>query len=230
MRRKWTTALMAAGAAALVSYLAVRTIVDGQETLSPGDVVIDELSSAGADWVVLRNNTSREIDLGGVVFTDGDHHFVFSASAKLAAAGTITLAPQTDLDRVPVHVDYAWEGKWGIKKSGELVMLINRESDMVLDFVITPLMTEGQRLVRSPAGVGRLTGPNGVAVEQMKRPSYRVVVPGALQAAQQASLVVAGLVGFSASLTTLVLNWPKVRKKKPPDGDAPAGDRSAEAA
>ena len=38
-----------------------------------GDIMIKEVSSAGADWVVLKNVTEHEVDLSGFILTDGDN-------------------------------------------------------------------------------------------------------------------------------------------------------------
>lgn len=194
--------------ALLVSVLAERIVTHLLETtnLSPGDVVINELSSAGADWVVLRNNTQRIVNLSGFIFTDGDNRFVLPNGACLGAGAAFRMASSNDQEKIGGQVDYYW-GRWEIKKRGELVMLINNEGNMVVDFVFVPPMSEGQRLQRVPSGSGLLKGPNDRDVEQLRQPSYRAVLLTQMNSIAKwvAGLVVA-LGGFLGSVAVLLTN------------------------
>src|SRR5512137_914439 len=81
------------------------TRVLGGSPVSPGDVAIEELSSAGADWVKFRNNTESRLELSGFVFTDGDNSFAFPPATHLDPGATLVIASSEDRETVPITVD-----------------------------------------------------------------------------------------------------------------------------
>jgi hypothetical protein len=189
--------------------------------VSPGDIVINELSSAGADWVTLRNNTDKIIDLSGYTFTDGDNRFVFPNGSALHPEAEKRIAASKDKGQVPGIVDHYWDEKpddkkWGIDDDGEFVLLLNNEGSLVVDFVVSPRLEKGQILKRIPPGKGKLQlsngKPNGKPVEQLQKPTFRAVsidvINGAVERFIELVIFSYALLGFIAGLIT---NYETVR-------------------
>lgn len=181
------------------------------QTISPGDIVISQVSNAKEDWITLHNNLDRAIDLQGFVFTDGDNIFTFPQGAAIQAEGNIRIAASKDEGDIEGNVDLYW-GDWGLSEDGEIVMLVNNAGDMVVDFVFAQPLEDGQLLERVPAGTGPLMDPNKVQPMQMQRPAYRAVPTESLEGLGfdfSTSVVTIG--GLLTGLSTFLINMDQSR-------------------
>ena len=176
------------------------------QTISPGDISISQVSNSKVDWVSLHNNLSREVDLQGFVFTDGDNIFTFPAGSLVPAGGDLRIASSKDEGEIQIPVALYW-GDWGLSEEGELVTLINNAGDMVVDFVFAQPLKDGQILERIPAGTGPLMDPNKVQPMQMQRPSYRAIPNESIEGlGTDFSTSVVSIGGLLTGISTFLIN------------------------
>jgi Lamin Tail Domain len=182
------------------------------QTISPGDIVISQVSNAREDWITLHNNLDRAIDLRGFVFTDGDNIFTFPQGATIQAEGDLRIAASKDEGDIEGTVDHYW-GDWGLSEDGEIVMLVNNAGDMVVDFVFAQPLEDGQLLERIPTGTGPLMDPNKSQPMQMQRPSYRAVPTESIEGlGQDFSTSVLSIGGLLTTVTTVLINLDQTRE------------------
>ena len=138
---------------ALIVFVAIlfRTTLHwvGQDRLLDQHLVIKAFSSAGEDWIDLYNATDEEIDVSGIVMTDGDNEFKFPTGAAIAGEGTIRLAACKDDGQIDgVHHWWGWMAgecdKWGLAKAGELILFYDSSSFSVVDLVFSRPMQKGE--------------------------------------------------------------------------------------
>ena len=173
---------------------------------SPGDIAINEVSNSKEDWVTLHNNLDQVIDLHGFVFTDGDNIFTLPAESIIQAGGDLRIASSKDEGDIAAKVDYYW-GDWGLSQDGELVMLINGQGDMVVDFVFAPPLDDGEILERFPSGTGPLMDSTKNQSMQMKRPSYRAVPVESIEGiGKNFSTSVISFGGLLTTVSTVLIN------------------------
>ncbi len=141
-----------------------------------GSVVINRVSTAEPDWVELLNRTSRDLDLSGFVFSDGDHAFSIPSGTVIRANRSIVLGREkhrSAMEREGVVVNYWWgtgdDGDWGLGKgSREFLLLVNNRGDTIVDFIRTMPLRDGERLERFPPGSAqwyRVRGANRTRVD-----------------------------------------------------------------
>lgn len=204
-------AVVAAFYIAWVGGQAAYSYVMSDQTISPGDIVIAQVSNAKEDWITLHNNLNREADLRGFVFTDGDNIFTFPQGAVIAAGDDLRIASSKDEGDIEQPVDLYW-GDWGLSEDGELVMLVNASGDMVLDFVFAQPLSEGEFLERFPAGTGPLMAPNKTQPMQMQRPSYRAVSTDSIDGlGKDFSTSVVTIGGLLSGVATFLINMDQSR-------------------
>jgi len=176
------------------------------QVISPGDITINEVSNSKEDWVTLHNNLDQVIDLHGFVFTDGDNIFTLPAESIIQAGGDLRIASSKDEGDIAAKVDYYW-GDWGLSQDGELVMLINGQGDMVVDFVFAPPLDDGEILERFPSGTGPLMDSTKNQSMQMKRPSYRAVPVESIEGiGKNFSTSVISFGGLLTTVSTVLIN------------------------
>ena len=184
--------------------------VEGQ-VVSPGDIVINEVSTAGEDWVTLHNNLDKAVDLNGFIFTDGDNRFMLPKDSTIQPDGEMRLASSKDEGKLTEKVDYYW-GDWGLSADGELVMLINNEGNMVVDFVFAPPLQKGEKLERNPSGVGPIFGPNKEQSMQLQRPSYKAVpIQSIKDIGKNFSSSVVSIGGLLTTVSTALINFDQTK-------------------
>lgn len=204
-------AVVAAFYIAWVGGQAAYSNVMSDQTISPGDIVIAQVSNAKEDWIALHNNLDYDADLRGFVFTDGDNIFTFPAGTIIAAGGDLLIASSKDEGDIQQPVDLYW-GDWGLSEEGELVMLVNASGDMVLDFVFAQPLEEGELLERFPTGIGPLMAPNKAQPMQMQRPSYRAVSTDSIDGlGQDFSTSVVTIGGLLSGVATFIINFDQSR-------------------
>lgn len=190
---------------------AYSTAIEDQ-VVSPGDIVINEVSTAGEDWVRLYNNLDRTIDLHGYIFTDGDSRFVLPKDSNIEPGGELLMASRKDEGKISESVDYYW-GDWGLSGDGEMVMLINSEGNMVVDFVFTPELQKGEKIQRIPNGIGPMIGPDQREAMQLKRPSYKAVpIQSIKDISKNFSTSVVSFGGLLTTLSTILINFDQTRE------------------
>jgi hypothetical protein len=184
----------------------------GSQTVSPGDIVIAQVSNAKVDWIALHNNLERDVDLRGYVFTDGDNIFTIPGGTIIAANGDLRIAASKDEGEIREPIDLYW-GDWGLSEDGEMVMLINDSGDMVVDFVFAQSLREGELLERVPAGTGPLMDPSKNQPMQMQRPSYRAVPAESIAGlGRDFSTSVLSIGGLLTGVTTFLINMDQTRE------------------
>jgi len=182
------------------------------QTISPGDIVISQVSNAKEDWITLHNNLDREVDLQGFVFTDGDNIFSFPQGSTIPAGGDFRIAASKDEGDIVQPVDLYW-GDWGLSEDGELIMLVNRTGDMVVDFVFAEPLEEGELLERIPAGTGPLIDPRKSQPMQMQPPSYRAVPTESIEGLGMGfSTSVISIGGLLTTVSTVLINFDQTRE------------------
>ncbi|MEW6084473.1 MAG: lamin tail domain-containing protein [Chloroflexota bacterium] len=205
-------AVVAAFYIAWVGGQAAYSNVMSDQTISPGDIVIAQVSNAKEDWITLHNNLNREADLRGFVFTDGDNIFTFPQGAIIPAGGDLRIAASKDEGKIDEPVDLYW-GDWGLSEEGELVMLVNASGDMVMDFVFAQPLEEGEILERFPAGTGPLMTANKTQPMQMQRPSYRAVSTDSINGlGEDFSTSVVTIGGLLSGVATFLINMDQSRE------------------
>jgi lamin tail-like protein len=176
------------------------------QVISPGDIAINAVSNSEVDWVTLHNNLDHVVNLHGFVFTDGDNIFTLPGESVIQAGGDLRIASSRNEGDVSMKVDYYW-GDWGLSKDGELVMLINDQGDMVVDFVFAPPLDDGEILERFPSGTGPLMDSKKSQSMQMKRPSYRAVPVESIEGiGKNFSTSVISIGGLLTTVSTVLLN------------------------
>ena len=176
------------------------------QAISPGDIVISQVSNAKEDWVTLHNNLDHEVNLQGFVFTDGDNIFTLPKDSILQAGGDLRIASSKDEGDIQVPVDQYW-GDWGLSEDGEMVILVNNAGDMVVDFVFAQSLAEGELLERVPAGTGPLMDQAKSQPMQMQRPSYRAVPNESIAGlGEDFSTSVISFGGLLTGITTFLIN------------------------
>lgn len=207
--------LVAVGVAFYVAWSEGQTAYSNAlegKVVSPGDIVINEVSTAGEDWITLHNNLDNAVDLNGFIFTDGDNRFVFPKYSTIQPGGEIRLASSKDGGKANEKVDHYW-GDWGLSQDGELVMLINNEGDMVLDFVFAPALQKGEKLERHPSGIGAMLGPNSEQLMQLQRPSYRAVPIQSIEdIGRNFSTSVVSVGGLLTAVSTFLINFDQTKE------------------
>ena len=182
------------------------------QTVSPGDIVISQVSNAKEDWITLQNNLNRAIELQGFVLTDGDNIFTFPQGTTIQAKGDLRIAASKDEGDIEGTVDHYW-GDWGLSEEGEIVMLINNAGDMVIDFVFAQPLEDGQLLERVPTGTGPLMDPSKSQPMQMQRPSYRAVPTESIEGlGQDFSTSVLSIGGLLTTVSTVLINLDQTRE------------------
>jgi len=182
------------------------------QAISPGDIVIAQVSNAKEDWITLHNNLDRAVDLQGFVFTDGDNIFTLPQGSMIQARGDFRIASSKDEGDIEVNVDLYW-GDWGLSEDGELVMLVNNAGDMVVDYVFAQPLEEGELLERIPAGTGPLMDTSKSQPMQMQRPSYRAVPVESIEGlGQDFSTSVISIGGLLTTVSTLLINLDQTRE------------------
>ena len=182
------------------------------QAVSPGDIAINKISTAGEDWITLHNNLDRAIDLHGYIFTDGDNRFPLPEGSTIEPGGDLLLASSKDEGKLSEHVDYYW-GDWGLSSDGELVMLINNEGNMVVDFVFAPALKKGEILERNPNGTGPMIGSNNEQPMQLQRPSYRVIPNEFINnLSQHFSASVVSFGGLLTTVSTFLINFDQTKE------------------
>lgn len=182
------------------------------QAISPGDITISQVSNSSVDWVAIRNNLGRVVDLQGYVFTDGDNIYTFPANSAIAPGGVLRIAASKDQGDIQEPVDLYW-GDWGLSEDGELVMLVNNSGDMVLDFVFAEPLENGELLERIPAGTGPLMNSRKSQPMQMQRPSYRAIPSTALDGlGQDFSTSVLSVGGLLTGISTFLINIDQTRE------------------
>ena len=205
-------AVIAAFYMAWVGGQAAYTNALENEAISPGDITISQVSNAREDWVTLHNNLSRDVDLRGFVFTDGDNIFTFPGRSTLPAGGDLRIAASKDEGDIVEPVDLYW-GDWGLNEDGEMILLINDTGDMVVDFVFAHSLEEGELLERNPAGTGPLMDPRKSQPMQMQRPSYRAVPTESIEGlGQDFSTSVISFGGLLTGIATFLINLDQARE------------------
>jgi len=181
------------------------------QTISPGDISISQVSNSKVDWVTLHNNLNHEVDLQGFIFTDGDNIFTLPNGSSVPAGGDLRLAASKDEGDIQEPVDLYW-GDWGLSEDGEMVMLINNDGDMVVDFVFAQSLKNGELLERIPAGTGPLLDPAKSQPMQMQRPSYRAIPTDSIEGlGQDFSTSVISFGGLLTGIATFVINLDQAR-------------------
>lgn len=182
------------------------------QTISPGDISISQVSNATVDWVTLHNNLNRDVDLQGFVFTDGDNIFTLPGGSVVPAGGDLRIAADKDEGSIDEPVDMYW-GDWGLSEDGELILLINNTGDMVVDFVFAQSLDKGELLERIPAGTGPLMDPVKSQPMQMQRPSYRAVPTESIEGlGQDFSASVISVGGLLTGIATFLINLDQARE------------------
>jgi hypothetical protein len=205
-------AVVAAFYIAWVGGQAAYTNTIENQTISPGDISISQVSNSSVDWVTLHNNLNREVDLQGFVFTDGDNIFTLPGGSLVPAGGDLRLAATKDEGEIAGPVDLYW-GDWGLSEEGELILLINNAGDMVVDFVFAQSLEDGELLERIPAGTGPLMDPVKSQPMQMQRPSYRAVPTAAIDGlGQDFSTSVLSVGGLLTGISTFLINMDQTRE------------------
>jgi hypothetical protein len=203
-------ALVAAAVAAFVvawmgSQSAVTSAVESQ-AISPGEIVINQASTAGEDWITIYNKLDRPVELEDFMFTDGDSQYEFPFGATIPPHGEIRLAAEKDREKLAGRVDFYWEG-WGLSDEGELLMLINNEGNMVVDFVFAPPMEKGEKIERTPRGLGPMLGPDKQKLTQLEPPTYTAVPNTVVEdISQKFSASVVSFGGLLTAVSTVLLN------------------------
>jgi len=183
-----------------------------EQVISPGDIVINEVSTAGEDWVKLYNNLDRVVDLYGYILTDGDSLFVLPEDAKIEPGGKLLLASSRDEGKITESVAYYW-GDWGLSSDGEMIMLINNEGNMVVDFVYAPALQKGEKIQRIPNGIGSMLGPNQQKAMQLQIPTYRAVpIQSIKDIGKNFSTSVVSFGGLLTTLSTILINFDQTRE------------------
>ena len=207
--------VIAAAAAFAIAWVGGSTAYSNtiqNQVVSPGDIVIDQVSNSKVDWITLHNNLDHAVDLRGFVFTDGDNIFTLPADSVIQGGSDLRLASSKDEGDIAEKVDYYW-GDWGLSKDGELVMLVNDQGDMVVDFAFAPPLEEGQLLERLPTGTGPLLDPRKSQSMQMKRPSYRAVPIESIEGiGTNFSASVVSFGGLLTAVSTILINLDQTRE------------------
>lgn len=205
-------AVIAAFYIAWVGGQAAYTNTIENQSISPGDISISQVSNSSVDWVTLHNNLDREVDLQRFVFTDGDNIFTFPSGSLIPAGGDLRIAASKDEGDIVEPVDLYW-GDWGLSEEGEMVMLVNDAGDMVLDFVFAEPLADGELLERIPAGTGPLMDPGKSQPMQMQPPSYRAVPTESIEGlGQDFSTSVISFGGLLTGIATFVINLDQARE------------------
>lgn len=152
----------------LILWLALS--LPGRNQVFPGDVVINKFSTTGTDWVEFFNRTKRDIDLSGFIISDGNNQYQFPDGTKIASQGRLLVANAEDKDKLTgTNPALLWSGTgsdgkrkgWGFSgKKREYILFLNKEGNLVIDFVHTFPLNEGEILKRSKDG-----GPEWVRQE-----------------------------------------------------------------
>ncbi|HEV7589696.1 MAG TPA: lamin tail domain-containing protein, partial [Longimicrobium sp.] len=133
-------------------FAATWIFLDAREAARPlpGDVVFLRLAAGGgASWIQLYNRTDHRIDLTGAVVSDGQHISTLEGDLTIDAHDTL-LASRTATAGAPgpARTRAFWRGFSISKNGGEIVLLMNRERDTMLDFLQTVPMDAEQYLAR----------------------------------------------------------------------------------
>ena len=205
-------AVIAAFYIAWVGGQAAYTNTLENQAISPGDISIAQVSNSSVDWVTIHNNLTRDVDLQGFVFTDGDNIFTFPGGSIIKAGGDLRIAASKDEGDIVEPVDLYW-GDWGLSEDGEMVMLINNAGDMVMDFVFAQPLKKGELLERIPTGTGPLMDPAKRQPMQMQRPSYHALPNESIDGlGQDFSTSVISFGGLLTGVATFVINLDQARE------------------
>lgn len=184
----------------------VATSAVESQAISPGEIVINQASTAGEDWITLYNKLDRVVELEDFIFTDGDSRYEFPFGARIPAHGEIRLAADKDKDKLTGQVDFYW-GDWGLSDEGELLMLINDEGNMVVDFVFAPPLQKGEEIERVPNGIGPMLGPDKQKLTQLEAPTYKAVPNNMIDSlGNKVSASVVSFGGLLTAVSTILLN------------------------
>jgi len=182
------------------------------QSVSPGDIAISQVSNAKEDWITLHNNLDRDVDIQGFVFTDGDNIFSFPQGTTIKAGGDFRIASSKDEGHIAEPIDLYW-GDWGLSEDGEMVMLVNGAGDLVLDFVFAKSLDDGEILERTPIGTGPLMDPSKSRPMQMERPSYRAVPTASIEGISTSfSTSAVSIGGLLTAISTALINLDQTRQ------------------
>lgn len=212
----FTKVALAAGAVAafVIAWTGGQSVASSaveSQAISPGEIVINQASTAGEDWITIYNKLDRAVELEDFIFTDGDSRYEFPFGATIPAHGEIRLAADKEKDKLSGRVDYYW-GEWALSDEGELLMLINDEGNMVVDFVFAPPLQKGEQIERTPNGIGPMLGPDKQKLTQLEAPTYKAVPNNVIDGI--GNKVSASVISFGGLLTvvsTVLLNFDQTK-------------------
>ena len=136
-----------------IAWLSI-TVVASQR-VSPGEVVINRVSTAHLDWIELYNRTSREIDVSGFIISDGEKTFVLRPDEPIPARSSFLIVHtenEGEVRSLGMTPDLVWEGFRLDKEGREFVLLLNPEGNLMIDFVHMLPLERGQIIAREPPG------------------------------------------------------------------------------
>lgn len=113
---------------------------------TPEEIAINEVYSAGDDWVELYNSSSVAKDIGNYrIFDDGTEKYFIPAGTTVPAKGFLVLV--CDGTATGLHTNFK------ITTEGETIYLENAEGKLI-DKAEVPTLNNGQSYGRYPDGVG----------------------------------------------------------------------------
>lgn len=129
-------------------------------TVNPGDVVINEFMAQNTtipdpagqfdDWIELYNNTSNNIDLGGMYLSDNYSNptkWQFPSNTIIEAGGYLIVWADEDSGQEGLHAAFK------LSASGEVIRLSNTDAS-ILDTISFGQQTANLSMARIPNGTG----------------------------------------------------------------------------
>ncbi len=163
------------------------------------NIFINEIYSAGNDWVELYNNGSTDENIGGYfIYDDILKKFKIPANTIIPSKGFLVLA--CDATNTGLYTNFK------LTSAGETVYLETGENKLI-DKVIFPALVEGQSYARYPDGEGTpvITGSitKGVTNGDSQSPSITNVTKSPLTHAKNASITISAMMSGNASVPTV---------------------------